>query len=103
MAEYIKREAVYTAFANAGTDVLERASELIYIAGFSYEYVIEILDDIPAADVAPVIRCKDCKHRTQSGHCKMCRHSDGSMRYALDDEFCSMGTKMKGADINATD
>lgn len=188
MAEYISRDAVYTAFANAGTDVLERASEIIYIAGFSYELVIEILDniptvnvapvvhgrweetdlvelqgttsetmripnmglrcsacahafdkrllwkdnycpncgakmkggidnvidrledewgyegmreelyDLPTADVEPVIRCKDCKHRTLSGHCKMCRHSDGSMRYALDDEFCSMGAKMDGGE-----
>ena len=54
MAEYIDRDAVYTAFANACTDVLERESEIYYIAGFSYEHVIEILDDIPAADVAPV-------------------------------------------------
>ena len=54
MAEYIDRDAIYTAFANACTDVLERASEIYYIAGFSYELVIEILDNIPAADVAPV-------------------------------------------------
>lgn len=62
MAEYIDRDAVYTAFANACTDVLERASEIYYIAGFSYELVIEILDNIPAADVAPVVRCKDCEY-----------------------------------------
>lgn len=64
MAEYIDRDAIYTAFANACTDVLERASEIYYIAGFSYEHVIEILDNIPAADVAPVVRCKDCKYST---------------------------------------
>lgn len=64
MAEYIDRDAVYTAFANACTDVLERASEIYYIAGFSYEHVIEILDNIPADDVAPVVRCKDCKYST---------------------------------------
>lgn len=61
MAEYIDRDAIYKAFANACTDVLERASEIDYIAGFSDELVIEILDNIPAADVAPVVRCKDCK------------------------------------------
>ena len=55
MAEYISRDAVYTAFANACTDVLERASEIIYIAGFSYERVIEILDNIPTVNVAPVV------------------------------------------------
>lgn len=74
MAEYIDRDAVYTAFTNACTDVLERASEIIYIAGFSYERVIEILDDIPTADVAPVVHgrwvdagrgikaCSNCNH-----------------------------------------
>ena len=55
MAEYIDRDAVYTAFANACTDVLERASKIYYIASFSYEHVIEILENIPAADVAPVV------------------------------------------------
>lgn len=54
MAEYIDRDAIYTAFANACTDVLERASEIDYIAGFSYEHVIEILDNIPAVNVAPI-------------------------------------------------
>ena len=68
MAEYIDRDAIYTAFANACTDVLERASEIYYIAGFSYEHVIEILDDIPAADVAPV------RHgRWDGDNCTVCK------------------------------
>nr|DAI73034.1 MAG TPA: PROTEIN/RNA Complex, archaeal, ribosomal, 50S, protein.0A [Caudoviricetes sp.] len=54
MAEYIDRDAIYTAFANACTDVLERASEIDYIAGFSDELVIEILDNIPTVNVAPI-------------------------------------------------
>ena len=65
MAEYIDRDAIYKAFANACTDVLERASEIDYIAGFSYELVIEILDNIPTVDVAPVVhgRCPICSGR----------------------------------------
>lgn len=55
MAEYFDRDAIYAAFANAGTDVLERESEIIYIAGFSYELVIEILDNIPTVNAAPVV------------------------------------------------
>ena len=55
MAEYIDRDAIYKAFANACTDVLERVSEIDYIAGFSYELVIGILDNIPTVDVAPVV------------------------------------------------
>ena len=74
MTEYIDRDAVYTAFANACTDVLERASEIYYIAGFSYEHVIEILDNIPAADVAPVVRCKDCEYSYDELSYLCCSH-----------------------------
>lgn len=75
MAEYIDRDAVYTAFTNACTDVLERASEIIYIAGFSYERVIEILDDIPTADVAPVVhgRWKTNSDRPDTLICSVCK------------------------------
>lgn len=81
MAEYIDRDAIYTAFANAGTDVLERASELYYIAGFSYEYVIEILDDIPTADVTPVVHGRWIERRAPhamggiSAKCSACSKS----------------------------
>ena len=45
MAEYINRE---------------KAKRLLHI---EYAYAAEqLLDEIPAADVAPVVRCKDCKH-----------------------------------------
>ena len=44
MAEYINRE---------------KAKRLLHI---EYAYAAEqLLDEIPAADVAPVVRCKDCK------------------------------------------
>lgn len=44
MAEYIDRE---------------KAKCLLHI---EYAYAAEqLLDEIPAADVAPVVRCKDCK------------------------------------------
>lgn len=72
MAEYIDRDAVYTVFANACTDVLERASEIIYIAGFSYEHVIEILDNIPAADVAPVVHGRWKRYGRNLGECSNC-------------------------------
>ena len=47
MSEYLEREAVEEALE-------EHLNPDIYY-GF-------ILDDIPAADVQPVVRCKDCKH-----------------------------------------
>ena len=54
MAEYIEREAVEKMFENAS----------IISNGEYSEYCTEdiYLNDIPAADVAPVILCKYCKH-----------------------------------------
>ena len=62
--EYIKR-----------ADALQHFE--IYTPGGSVvkEDVINGLKEIPAADVAPVIRCRDCKHAmmTYSGECKYCK------------------------------
>ena len=54
--------------------------------------------EIPAADVAPVVRCKDCKHlvnATVNGNgFLICDISD--MEIALDD-FCSFGERRDDA------
>ena len=107
MAEYIDRDAIYTAFANACTDVLERESEIYYIAGFSYEHVIEILDNIPAADVAPVVRCRDCKWfaNNNDGEWFGCWLFNAIRAVPGDaptpDDFCSKGER-KGCDDGHT-
>ena len=44
----------------------------------------------PAADVVPVVRCKDCKHRTEFGNCGHPRQKGVlPSEYPLD--FCSYG------------
>lgn len=97
MAEYIDRDAVYTAFANACTDVLERASEIVYIAGYSYEYVIEILDDIPTADVAPVVHGQWILRHIGAGHyweCSVC-HTNPCIYVTEHTKFCpNCGARM---------
>lgn len=45
-----------------------------------------------AADVAPVVRCKDCKHRTKNGNCGHPRHH-GILPSAYPYDFCSYGEK----------
>ena len=53
MAEYIEREAL---------------TLLAYKSGdYGHPAVVDLEDiaDIPAADVAPVVRCKDCRHWTK--------------------------------------
>ena len=55
---------------------------------------IDIIEDAPAADVAPVVRCKDCEHlvnATVNGNgFLICDISD--METAPDD-FCSYGER----------
>lgn len=66
MAEYIDRE---------------KAKRLLHI---EYAYAAEqLLDEIPAADVAPVVRCKDCKHEF-GGSCIIC-----GFQKRKPDDFCS--------------
>lgn len=79
--EYIKREDAINTVRNTFTGMTADTLELR-------------INDIPSADVAPVVRCKDCKHWTEwangTGSCS---------RFALDwigtdaDDFCSMGER----------
>ena len=59
---------------------------------------IDIIEDAPAADVAPVVRCKDCEHlvnATVNGNgFLICDISD--METAPDD-FCSHGDRREEA------
>ena len=44
----------------------------------------------PAADVAPVVRCKDCKYNRGS---KKCLNPDSFFAMPKDDDFCSYGER----------
>lgn len=48
------------------------------------------IGDIPAADVRPVVYCKDCKHRGNTPDCPFCWLADKKMG---DEHFCSFGEK----------
>lgn len=54
-----------------------------------------------AADVAPVVHCKDCAHRTEMGNCGHPRYH-GILPPAHPYDFCSYGARMNG-DSNALD
>lgn len=49
MAEYIEREAVLGMLK-------QECSPMVFA------YLADLVNDIPAADVRPVVLCKDCKH-----------------------------------------
>ena len=79
MATYIEREALIAAYDAAHKGEPGRARKLIV--------------DAPAADVAPVVRCKDCNKghpELGTGGCVWC------VRYGRDvntDDFCSYGER----------
>lgn len=97
MAEYIDREnaiAWFMPYAHAGESI-------------DADVVISDIKGMKAADVAPVVRCKDCKYYCQEKiNGVICRHP------ALDfdtecfdhwintnpDDFCSQGERKEGAE-----
>lgn len=95
MAEYIDRSAAVSILrAKANMSVL------MDVAPY-FEKAAQMLEKIPAADVAPVVRCKGCKYGTSvwSGSV-LCGHPEydlleGVLAYG-EDHFCSYGAKMDG-------
>ena len=101
MDEHIKREAAIAI-------IEEKQKELCSVGRYGRNYVygsdrekydawdeiIDALENIPSADVAPVTRCKDCKHlvavNVNGKGIPTCRVS--GMEVAPD-EFCSRGEK----------
>lgn len=57
---------------------------------YAYSTALREIRNAPAADVAPVVRCKDCKHRTEYGNCGHPRQK-GVFPSAYPFDFCSYG------------
>ena len=112
MAEYIERTEELMLAMNAGARAIEntrRYHGAIYTKDVFLESPQEIpylqaakvlreVSDAPAADVAPVVRCRDCKHCDPENH--HCDHHMGTaapLRRKPDD-FCSYGERKEGAD-----
>lgn len=85
MGEYIDRQAALDAIATWD-------KQDVYPPCL-YEMVI---NDVPSADVEPVVRCKDCKHRCGD----YCHNDDGFAHFdhffVQDDDYCSRGERMDG-------
>lgn len=65
MAEYIKREAAIAYIREQSEECQKAFEELGVESGIYADAYNDLAEDfyrIPAADVAPVVRCKDCKH-----------------------------------------
>ena len=97
MAEYIEREAL-----------MRRIKEIHCAECDSYHGVrcracwvddtLDYIDSEPAADVAPVVRCRECKHcDPENYHCDNAMSTADPLRHKPDD-FCSYGERRGGAD-----
>lgn len=85
--DYIKRgDAV-----NAVADMLAFEAEMDYCGTFTSDDFIDdakgYFEDIPSADVVPVVRCKDCKHRAEWNGAYGC-DLDGCFGDRYTDGFC---------------
>ncbi len=80
-------------------DAIKRNSGTLYTreAEFLLRRVILLLKNAPAADVAVVVRCKDCKHRTEYGNCGHPRQK-GVLPSAYPFDFCSYGERKEKSD-----
>ena len=85
MADYIRREDALFALRKA-----ERGGSMTALTRLERAYAE--IREMPAADVAEVVRCKDCKHRTESGNCGHPRHY-GILPSAYPYDFCNYGER----------
>ena len=95
MSDYIKRE-------DAKRGLCEWATNLLDPRFLIKDDAMCVLDNIPAADVAPVVRCENCTSGIMSDDNKYiicCRLGVGM---ELDD-FCSYGEGKNGGSDYATD
>jgi hypothetical protein len=93
MAEYIKRTAVFEQFDNADADVCETDDFGGVDYGFGMKNIKELINAIPAADVAPVVRCKDCKHSWEDIGGLCCSHRVCIDLNVPDDFYCAYGER----------
>lgn len=89
MAEYIEREAALTE--------IENADVMCDIPADAYRVLRRYVDRIPAADVVPVVRCKNCTHSREgkeSLECEKHRYAwDNRLRWVDDNDFCCWGVR----------
>jgi hypothetical protein len=85
MAEYIKRNAIKARLE----DLVDWCQDL---RKPGLEQALAMLNEEPVADVAPVVRCKDCKHEF-GGICIIC-----GFQKRKPEDFCSYGERKDKAD-----
>lgn len=104
MDEYISRKAAIAYIRKQSEECQKAFEELGGESGIyadAYNDLAEDFYSIPAADVAPVVRCKACKYYKPDEYECGCDFA-GGLPYVKENDFCSYG-KRKDGDDNAAD
>lgn len=104
MADYMKKSDVISYIRKEAAEAQSAFEELGGESGIiaeAFEDLANELEDFPAADVAPVVRCKDCQKSgvTEFGK-RFCSEPMGAFYGCIpveDDFFCSGGRRRDGA------
>lgn len=95
MAEYIEREALITKFKKM------ELGEHGLVERLFADGVYAVIAAFPAADVAPVVRCKDCTHCVRTtdidGPGLFCSIWGRQWNRVQLDDFCSYGERREDA------
>ena len=82
MAEYIDREELLKKIWMGNSDSIVLR-----------DYASTMAKDIPAADVAPVVRCKSCKWAKRDIVLNKYKCTRGLLTEVREDDFCSYGER----------
>lgn len=84
MDEYISRKGA----------VDELQEKVFHNLTDEYYGTMQVLNELPAANVAPVVRCRDCKHFNRFYHlnCNVCKCPQGCVR-PEPDGYCNYGER----------
>lgn len=97
MAEYIEREGLMKFPIRRDHCDTKNANEH-FINGV--ETVLEYVANLPATDVAPVVRCKDCIYTRKLYGRLVCKYGTCSGCIIREDFFCANGER-KGGETDA--
>ena len=94
MDEYVKRAAIMEFPIRKDHCDKERANEHFI---FGIESVLEYVENLPAADVAPVVHCRHCRsyNEPRLGWCSVHMDREGP------DDFCGYGVRKDDDDAKA--
>ena len=102
MPEYIERETLYKHLEKTITvheATINGSTNLVYVS----DHVLHEIRNAPVANVTEVVRCKECKYKTQlMGKAPFafyaCSHNKGLGDNVRESDYCSYGIRKEGAE-----